>query len=200
MSSLAVNGVPSVLSLVSLAFFITASVGYSDKKHTLRQVPWITAKYSGILGSGNVYFGLRTIYNAGAFGDATIDFGEKNCPFSFCDECKRDGDAALGLLIAAIFLTFFEVITCCASTGGTTATTQWVQMAVALTAAVLSLVAVDLFMNNCYDAIDRSTGFDLHWGAGASLAILGMLLMWIDVVAHIVGAVYARYETNYNTV
>jgi hypothetical protein len=199
MSSLAINNVGSLLSVSSFVFFIVASVGYSDKKGSLRNIPWFTGTYSGIFGSGNVHFGLRTVYNAGAIDEATIDFGDDNCPFAFCDECKRDGDTAMALVITAIFATFFEAVISCASTASTTVFTQWVQMGFALVAAVMVLVAIDLFMNDCYSAVDDASGYDLHWGTGAILAMFGMLLMWADVIVHAVGVMYASRDGNYGT-
>lgn len=179
----------SILALASLVFFIIACAGYSNSKDELRVVPWIIGSYSGVLGDGNIYIGLRSYYNSGAVSEAKADFGDKNCALSFCDECQRDGDAALGLLIIALFATFFETCLCCAFTTATSAATQWIQMGISLFAAVFSMVAVILF-GECYDAIDNSSGFDLQWSTGAILAILGVLLMWIVTFAHIVGAIY----------
>jgi hypothetical protein len=66
-------------------------------------------------------------------------------------------------------------------------------------AALTSLIAIGLFMSDCYNAINNDSSDDdtydddgsslsLKWGPGAILTIIGMLLMWIVVVLQIVAA------------
>lgn len=184
----AANSVSSVCAFASFIFFIVGSVGYTDNKDTIQDVPWIIGSQD--ITGGDVFIGLRLYYNSGLL-KTTVKFSDNECILNFCDKCDRDGRIALGLTIIALFFTFAELAACCIFTGKTTVSSHLLQMALSLVAAIFSLAALILFMGDCYDAIDNTDGFDVHWGTSAILVILGMLLMWLALILHVYGSIVA---------
>jgi hypothetical protein len=137
---------------------------------------------------GHAYFGLRK-----AFLDSTdmTDSGiisyrtNEDCIENWCDTCNREGRAAFSLTIVALVSSFVVL----GNTGFLfIAPSFWTQVVNAVLsgiAALFSLIAVGMFMGDCYYEIELS---DLRWGTGSILAVLAMLLMWFVMFMQIAAA------------
>jgi hypothetical protein len=194
--SAALNGTTVALSLISGIFFIIGCVGYADQRDAVENTAWITSSKDGI----DVYFGLRRAYVGVDFAGTTfnlnLQYGSVDCTDSWCDTCQSDGQGAVGLTILALIFTTITLSLSGALIASANKALQITNVLVSFFAATTSLIAIGLFMSQCYDAINKSdnddyddgSSLDLKWGPGSILTILGMLLMWVVVVLQIVAA------------
>lgn len=202
--STGLNGASIALSLVSAVFFLVGCIGYSDQSQTIENVAWITSSKNDI----DLYFGLQAAkisIDFGAYGtyaDTLKYSSNTDCNGDFCDKCARDGQGALGLTIIALVFSIVVVGLSGALIASANKGMQIANTLISLISAAFSLIAVGLFMGECYNAInnedDDDDGYDddgvsisLKWGPGAILTILGMLMMWIVVVLQIAAACMA---------
>jgi hypothetical protein len=98
------------------------------------------------------------------------------------------------MLVAFLFATIETVVCIVSYSIAASILGQLGQMGITFIAAVFSLASIVTFMGPCYESISNETEYDLDWGAGSILAIIGMLLMWVAVFAHVFGAVYAERQ------
>jgi hypothetical protein len=201
--SAALNGTTIALSLISGLFFIIGCVGYADQRDAVQNTAWITSSKDGL----DVYFGLRRAYVSfdffGSTYDGNVQYGSStDCMDDWCDKCQSDGQGALGLTIIALIFTTVTMALGGALVASANKSMQIANVIMAFFAALTSLIAIGLFMSDCYNAINNDSSDDdtydddtddgsslsLKWGPGAILTIVGMLLMWIVVVLQIVAA------------
>eukprot|EP00168_Porphyra_purpurea_P001551 TRINITY_DN11874_c0_g1_i1.p1 TRINITY_DN11874_c0_g1~~TRINITY_DN11874_c0_g1_i1.p1 ORF type:complete len:218 (+),score=9.02 TRINITY_DN11874_c0_g1_i1:59-712(+) len=214
--STGLNGASIALSFISGLFFLIGCVGYADQKAAIENVAWITSSKNNL----DVYFGLRTAYLSykdpvmGTI-DLSLDYGGDSCgDQDFCDKCQRDGQGALGLTIIALIFTTITLALSGALIASANKGMQIANIFMSFIAAAVSLIAIGLFMGECYNAVDDSSNADddaaayyyydddggdplsLKWGPGSILTIIGMLLMWIVVVLQIVATVMTGTTAN----
>lgn len=208
MASVGLNGASLALATISSIFFIIGCVGYANQRDAVQNTAWFTASQDSV----DYYFGLRYAYIhvdiSGFTFDGKIDYSDDACGGDACDKCTRDGKAAFGLTVIS---TIFAVIVGAMSAAGIAAPNKMISIAnvfLSFVAAVFSLIAIGLFMGECYNAIkDDSSGDDdddayyydddstddsgslpLKWGPGGILTIIGMLMMWIVLIFQIAAA------------
>jgi hypothetical protein len=186
-ASLHVASIP--LSVLSSIFFIIGVAGFSTEDMTIQSIAWITSSKSG----DDFYFGLSTlyIYSTDTFfatGDPNVSirysgcdasFCNHECDASFCDHCDVAGKVAFAFTLIALFCSMTNVGLSVALASRQDKSLIYYNLAAAVVAGVLSLIAVSVFMGDCYNAIN-GTGL-LAWGPGAALVLVGMLFRWIVV-------------------
>lgn len=184
MSTLWLNGISIAISVVSVSFVAVGSIGYSEEKSVIQSVAWITSANGGL----SADFGLRSVYLSSDLLDfeVTQTYRDETCTADFCGICEKNGKSSFVLTIIAIGLTVISMIFGGLAMVITSKALQVINGIVSLFAALGSLVAVGVFMFNCYSAVDQDlgegpNGLDLQWGPGAILTIIGMLLMWVVV-------------------
>lgn len=176
------NIVSVVFSVLSMIFFIVGCIGYASTETTMKNVAWITAD-----DHGNRFWsdlaGYRletktTMDETFIFGDCALGNADNE---SLCTKCMRDGNAAFALLIVAT--TFATVVS--VFSGILIATPNIMMQLMSLfssfVSAAFSLVGFGLFMGNCYWKFENYFDFNLHYGPGAIIVLLGLLMMWLTV-------------------
>jgi hypothetical protein len=196
MASKGLNGASIALGVISTLFFVVGAIGYSSNTDAIENVAWITSSQDGI----DLYYGLSKAYATLDFNGQTLDLSIKynsdSCSDDWCDKCQRDGQAAVALNILAIIFTVVVVGLSCTLLASPNRGMQTGNAIFSSLASMFSLIAVGVFMGECYKAIndassgdddtyaydDGSSSLDLKWGPGAVLALVGMLLMWIVTI------------------
>lgn len=174
-----------VFAFISFVFFIIGCIGYSSDELVMKNTPWVTADDNG----QEVYMNLQGIFFKNAGGKGTVFYANANCGLDFCDQCAEQGDAAFGLIIAATVFASFTTVLSGILSASPSSTLQLVNLFVAFVTAVFSLVGFGLFMGGCYVQFDNYSPLSLHYGAGAILTLIGLLMMWLTVFFQ-VGAVF----------
>jgi hypothetical protein len=182
--SLVVNVITLVVGVICLTFFVVGAIGFANTEHTVHNVSWIFTK--GDAANGKTYLGLRKFYVDG--DNESFSSGFKACDGRFCNACYQDGLAAFGLLIIALFFTTFVIGLSAALLAKFNVGLQIANVFASFAAGCSALVAVGLFMGDCYDHIDSAVSTDLHWGPGSILTIIGMGLMWAAVVMQLIAS------------
>jgi uncharacterized membrane protein len=204
MTSKGLNGASIALGVVSALFFVVGAIGYSKNTDAIENVAWIMSAQGGV----DLYYGLSKAYATveynGQTTDLSIEYDSIWCGGDWCDKCLRDGRTALALNILAIIFTVVVVGMSCALITSPKRGVQASSAICSFLAALFSLIAVAMFMGDCYTAIDNANsgsddgddgttygytnddggigGLELRWGPGAVLALVGMLLMWIVTI------------------
>jgi uncharacterized membrane protein len=194
--SVALNGTSVALSLLSTIFFIIGSAGLAQDKSTVMNTAWIVSSQNGL----DYYWGLQKVFaHYSAFGytlDVSVKYTSGDCGDNWCNTCQSDGQGAGGLTIIALIFAVVTLAFSGALIGSKNRSMQICNVLMSFFAAFSSLVAIGLFMSQCYNSINNSDDDDyddsfslsLKWGPGSILTILGMLLMWIVVVLQIAAA------------
>lgn len=176
-----IYAVSGALSVLAVTFLMIGCIGYSSEGATIQNVPWI--KYEDH--SDTIWFALRKAYvDVGAFYKDTLAYTDEGCVNSFCDRCNRDGKASFALLVVA---TVFAAITACISYVIIIATPTFqlriTNIFTAMVAFGFSLIAIGLFMRDCYKKI-RSVNIEgsFSWGSGAVLSLIGSIIMFIVLI------------------
>ena len=173
------NFISTFLCLVACLFFVIGCIGYSEDDDAVKRASWIRVENSG----STVYYALKEVYVSGGGGGAYSDCANLS---NACEKCEEDGKSAVGLLFIAAIFAAITAVTCgllgqsagqLATCYSTNATMGLISVVLALIACGASLIAVSLFMGDCYDEIDDTTNEDLEWGPGAILSLIGLLSM-----------------------
>mmetsp|Transcript_6716 Transcript_6716/g.13560 ORF Transcript_6716/g.13560 Transcript_6716/m.13560 type:complete len:198 (+) Transcript_6716:34-627(+) len=179
------------ITLVFLAtlFFIAGCAGNENQDGN--GVPWIISDKNSVL----AYFGLSDVYIDTNGGNVRINY-DSNCSADWCHDCDEQGQATLAMMIfatvaaiASLIMMLLPFITNRAS---------GLELAVVvcnIIAAITSLIAILVFMGGCKNEIedsDNSGAFDLEWGAGSVLTLIGMVFMWFIVIFQLTGMCGSR--------
>lgn len=181
------NATTIALSTIAAIFLAIGCVGYSDNRETVQKVPWIYTKGSGEEG----YFGLHKAYFT-VDGEAVnvINYAQ-DCPESFCDKCHHDGQSAVGLLVTSLVFVALTILFSSIALDIPHVGFQLANIISGVLSVVTSVVAIGLFMNSCFGALDDATDTELKWGTGSILTTLGMLIMFIVTVLQIAATAVA---------
>lgn len=159
---------------VAWLFFLIGCISYADDTDTVKNVAWIVYKSGG----DEAWYALhKYTFNIQGVKSSSV---YKDCSGSLCDQCERDGNAAFGLLIVALVFSTFSTVLSLAMLNSTTPKAMASSNAVCcFIAFVTSLIAVAVFMGECYNKVEDTVQNEdkLTWGAGAVLSIIGMFLM-----------------------
>ena len=187
MSSSILNGVSAAIFAVCVVFMIVGAVGYSNNNDVVENVAWITDSESGV----DVYYGLYKVVINFMGGTFTITYSDDQCEGNTCDACSKDGMAAVSLLAFALL---FSVVGTCLSgilVGTSNSSMQAANCAMAVLAAFCSILALGVFMGDCYNRIkddinsdddnydDDSSTDGLKWGPGSILTVISVILLFI---------------------
>lgn len=194
MSQKILNILTVVFAICSFVFFIIGCIGYASAERAMRNVAWITASQD--FGSGfdfEFWCNLTGYYAQGGGFHQLIKFTD--CVNSsddeqsdFCSQCLSDGNASFGLLIAATTFAFFVIVLSGLVIGTPNSAVQLGALITSFVSGCFSLIGFGIFMGSCYWKIDNISEFNLHYGPGAILVLLGLLMMWVNVFFQ-VGAV-----------
>lgn len=168
------NYVSSTLSMIAMVFYVIGSIGYASNKDTIKNVAWITSEQSGV----SAYYALKNIYIEGqgfeikqSFSDCSDNNGNA------CDKCEEDGKGAFALCIIGAIVSLCTMCVCSSLARSVSFSMQIVSIALAAGACAAGVIALSLFMGDCYNELDDQVPIDLEWGPGAALVIIAMFLM-----------------------
>jgi hypothetical protein len=194
------NTVSVVFSACSFIFFIVGCIGYASDDRTIKNVAWIVSDDHGFqLWSALQAYTFKATANDDYVG--TIGFTNKfgDCALNdddsvndLCTTCLKDGNAAFGLLIVATVFATMVVVTSGALISTINSALQGFSAFAAFVSGCFSLVGFGLYMGSCYYKIDDQTAESLHYGPGAIIVLLGLLMMWVTVLMQ-VGAVILNF-------
>lgn len=173
-----------VFAFCAFVFFIIGCIGYASDKDVIENTAWVTVDDQGVKVWLNL-MGLRLKSSTGSGVQAYADFA---CNQEFCDICASTGDAAFALILVATVFSSFTVVLSGILSSSPSATLQLVNLFVTFITAVFSLIGFAIFMGSCYVKFEDETPFSTHYGPGAILTLLGLLMMWVTVFLQ-VGAV-----------
>lgn len=183
MSSRELNIPVVVLSVVSLTFFIVGVCAYNLEEDDIREYSWIRSKDYG---DANAFFGLRGFY---VFGDDPQNrnpfkqqYSDSGCTQDFCDTCHITGQNAVGLGVIAIITTFATLALSFALIFTYSKIMHIANIASSVTASITSLIAVSVFMTDCWNALEHEvnstdSSLKLGWGTGSYLFAVGSFLI-----------------------
>ena len=168
-----------ILSLISAVFFIVGCAGYAAKKSTIEHAPWIIIEDGGY----DMYFGLYKVFFSSGGTDGSVQYSH-NCNSDWCNTCDKNGKGAVGLVFLALLFSIIVIAHTVYLLYAPSVGKQIANVFLSFAAACTSLIAVGLFMGDCYYAIKESNANtfptkEMEWGPGASVTILGMFFMWI---------------------
>ena len=69
---------------------------------------------------------------------------------------------------------------------------QFSSVFMALVSFAASIIALKLFMGECYSSINDSTNDDLNWGSGSWIVVAGMFLMGITAVIQLIASLFCK--------
>jgi len=177
--SQALNGVSAVFALCATVFFVIGCAGYTETKEDLQNVPWITVDEDSL--GLKVYFGLQAFrFEAG--NSETQAYSGDGCLSAFCDRCEHDGRSAIGLLVISTVFAAVATVLSGALAASHNATTQLGNLFLSFVSAAFAIIGFGMFMGSCYMKIDEDSNFDLKWGAGSIITLLGLIMMFVVVV------------------
>lgn len=174
-----------VFAFASFVFFIIGVIGYASDKDVMENTAWVTVDDHG----EKRWLNLAGIYSKGAAGTSVVQYANFACTPDFCDTCASTGDASFGLLLVATVFASFTTVLSGILSSSPSSTLQLVNLVVAFITAVFSLIGFALFMGGCYVKYEDFTTLSTHYGPGAIITLLGLLMMWVTVGFQI-GAVF----------
>lgn len=189
MAQQVLNIISTIFSALSTIFFIVGCVGYASSERTLKNVAWIVADDHG----EEFWSALQGFHYQNSGADQTTMFnrcalGNDDFASDVCIPCMRDGNAAFGLLLVATTFGLFVTIASGFLAATPNAAVQATSTFLSFISGVFSLVGFGLYMGNCYYKWDDEVDFSLHYGPGAIIVLLGLLMMWVTVLLQL-GAV-----------
>lgn len=167
------NYLSSTLSFIAMIFYVIGAIGYSDNKDVIENVPWITLKQGGVTSN----FALRAIYTEGSGIDNVSKWSDCANGNNDCDKCEEDGKGAFALTIIGAVLALVTMSACGTLSRQVSFPLQVVSILLAAATCAAGVIAISMFMGDCYDRIDDTTNEDLKWGAGSALTIIAMFMM-----------------------
>ena len=169
------NYLSSTLSMIATVFYVIGSIGYSSSKDVVKNVAWITAEQSGV----NVFYALKDVLINGHGQEQEQSYSDcSSSDGNACDKCEENGKSAFVLCIVGAIVALCTVTLCGALTSRTVSfSMQLVSIVSAAAACAAGVIALSLFMGDCYDQLDDQTTVDLEWGPGALLVASAMFLM-----------------------
>jgi len=167
------NYFSSTLSFVAMIFYVIGAIGYSDNEDVVQNVSWITVKQGGV----TAYYALRAIYAEGGGFDDLSKWSDCSNGNNDCDKCEEDGKGAFALCIIGAVLALVTMSACGSLSRGVSFPLQILSILLAAATCAAGVIAISMFMGDCYDRIDDATNEDLEWGAGSALTIIAMFMM-----------------------
>lgn len=171
----------AVVAGIASIFFIVGVAGYSSSEKDLRNVPWFFTT-----DSGTISFGLRA-FSVNSGGPPVIaDYSDgAECNGDFCDKCEKDGQAAVALVILALFISITVTSISAAQTVWCNRKLQTVAAGLSALSVIFVVIALGLVLGDCYNEVSSTTqlnGYSFEWGAGSVLALVGAVLMTLATV------------------
>ena len=183
MSSL-LNNVSSAISIFACVSFVIGCVGYASDRRVFESLAWIRVSEPDT----KVWFALKFIRVDSVEGRSYL-YGDKYCTSGFCDRCDADGKATFALCVVACVFAAFTMGISNFLIKYESKVLQSTTVFCAILSFLMSLIALCVFMGDCFDAIDNDTSVTLHWGAGSIITLIGVVLMGIVSILQIVASV-----------
>ena len=195
--SVVLNGLSGGGALVSFTFFIIGCIGFGTHQKVIENVAWIHADNNNL----DIYYGLQYIYVNNNDHRSSYRYGNSyECTEDYCDKCRDEGRVTFSLLIIATIFSAWAIwlsstLVSSPSNSSNYFVNQVMNLSASLGAAVTSLIAISIFMGDCYRAVRDSTNDnvpalkdanEVEWGQGAAVATVGMLVMWLIVFFQII--------------
>lgn len=186
--NIGISVVSVALCLISITFFLIGAIGYSTDYDTIRHIPWIVVSTDGT--DQDLYYGLKSISTRFSGIKFYLSYDDDTCTPDWCDDCEKDGDGAFALTFIALFFATVTLVVnfLSATIQGAIAlnTVNIVALCSSLLAGIAAVIALGLFMGDCYNEVDDSAdNIDLEWGNGAIVVMVGMLVMWIVTILQV---------------
>jgi len=175
-----------VFAFCSFVFFIIGCIGYASDKDVIENTAWVTIDDQGT----KAWFNLAGFRQKTALASGVEAYADIQCTNDFCDTCASTGDAAFALIIVATVFSSFTVVLSGILSSSPSSTLQLVNLFVAFITAVFSLIGFALFMGGCYPEIEDFVTENTHYGPGAIITLLGLLMMWVTVFLQIGAVVF----------
>lgn len=166
------NYFSSTLSMIATVFYVIGAIGYSDDDDVIKNVAWITQEQGG----GDGYYGLRQAYITGGGSSTSIKYKDCADANDTCETCEDNGKGAFALCIIGAVVALLTMFTCGTLSRSVSFPLQLTSILLAAGACIAGLIAISLFMGDCYDKVDDN-GADLEWGPGSVLTIIAMFMM-----------------------
>ena len=180
MSQSLLNILSVVFSICSFVFFLVGCIGYASGERTMKNVAWITINDNGL----KVWADLAGLFMRDPSGGTGLylfgncaDGGNQNS--DLCSTCLKDGNAAFALIIIATVFAMVNVVMSGILISAPNSMMQLGNMISAFMAGCFSLIGFGLFMGDCYIEFDHAFSQAVHYGPGAIIVLLGLLMMWV---------------------
>ena len=184
-SAKVINFIVIFFVFLSALFFIAGCAGNENQDGN--GVPWIFSDKNSV----QAYFGLSDVYIDFNGGNVRINYDDSNCNADWCHDCDEQGQATLAMMIFATLAVIASLIMMLLPFITTKIPSLELATVVCnIIAVVTSLIAILVFMGGCNNKIedaDKNGTFDLEWGAGSILTLIGMIFMFFIVIFQIVG-------------
>lgn len=186
--ALAHNLTSLVCSILAWIFFVIGCIGNSTGSDNVQNAPWIIVNPDA--GGNHIFFGTQAFYqkNTNLYAEDLTKY--KNCENGpeFCTPCLDNGRITFALLVIAVIFAALAIIFSAVLLGAEVPSVQYTNLALTGASTVMAVVGWSVFMRRCYHHIDESLN-TLEYGAGASLTLLGFLLMGIAVIVNVLNIV-----------
>lgn len=187
--ALAHNLTSLVCSILAWIFFIIGCIGNSTGSDNVQNAPWIIVNPDN--GGNHIFFGTQAFYqkNTNMLPEDLVKY--KNCEdtIDFCTPCLDNGRVTFALLVIAVIFAALAIIFSIVLLVAEVPSVQYTNLTLTGASTVMAVVGWSVFMRRCYHSIDEVVS-TLEYGAGASLTLLGFLLMGIAVIVNVLNIVY----------
>lgn len=177
--ALAHNITSLLCSLMAWIFFVIGCIGNSTDEDNIKNAPWIVTSS----GSTDIWIGLQGLVLDTGSTEELTKF--RNCNDSFCNPCKDNGRVAFALMVIAVIFAMISIVLSAVLCGNEVREVQYTVLSTTGASTIMAVVGWSVFMRRCYHAIDDVVSEDLEYGAGGALALLGFLLMGLNVIINL---------------
>jgi hypothetical protein len=181
-----INAIVCFLATAALALYIASVCAYSDKHRDIKNVAWFREK------DNDTHFGLRA-----ATGDTGGVTEYHDCDGDACNYCDRDGKAAFALTLFSLVMAFLVAALAWANVVKYDHGRQAAKIAFSTLAWIASVIAIGLMMGHCRGEVE-DTGGSYEWGPGSIMALVALLLMFINMCLLSAAAGLAEQNPNGN--
>lgn len=186
--SAVLNGISGGLALLCMACFGFGCFTSNTDETIVKGIYWFVAEQSG----NKVYYGLNSFVTDYANSDFDVEYNSNSCIMSFCDKCNDDSKDTFGLLVTSAVFTMIMMALSFCLVANYSFWIQLINIILAVIPTILSASAVGLFMGDCRDSVSdyfddhTDENWDISWGSGGIIPLVGMLLMFTIVILQLI--------------
>lgn len=179
------NALSFMVTVIAVVFFVFGCFGYSDNGSTVEGVAWITTDFNSVF----LYYGLRVLYETSdLFNGFSTTVKYSDCSDDGdCNACEIDGQATFAFLVIGTFLAVATNNFCFSNRLLKSRTMHIVTMLTAVGSCASGILALGIFMGDCFHHLDNASSSDLQWGLGAILILISTILMGLVAIVQAIG-------------